>query len=78
MSIGLAQEAFDNKRYEEAASRYECIVGNYPDSYATLEALCMVGVSYYRVTDNPDYLHLYWSQVAECYPRTRWARAGGV
>jgi tetratricopeptide (TPR) repeat protein len=78
LNMGLAQEAFDNKRYEEAIQRYERIVGEYPGSYVAPEALYMVGVSRYRATDDGSYLGKYWDEVAERYPDSRWARAGDV
>lgn len=77
MSMGLAQEAFNNMRYEEALSRYEHIVEQYPDSYLAPEALYMVPVCRYRITDDGSQLE-GWSQVRERYPGTRWARAGEV
>jgi hypothetical protein len=78
LNIGLAQEAFDNKRYEEAAARYERIVSEYPNSFAAPEALYMVGVAKYRATDDGSYLDKYWDMVAERYPGSRWAKAGDV
>ena len=78
LHIGLAQEAFDNKRYEEAVARYEHIVNELPDSLDAPEALYMVGVAKYRATGDGSYLGIYWDQVAERYPGTRWAKAGDV
>lgn len=78
LSIGLAQEAFNNKRYEEAIKRYEKIVDDYPDATVAPEALYMVGVSKYRATDDGSYLGTYWDEVMERYPDSRWARAGDV
>ena len=78
LSMGLAQEAFDNMRYEEAVSRYEHIAEQYSDSYLAPEALYMVGVSRYRATNDPSNLEKYWDQVMELYPDSRWAKAGDV
>jgi hypothetical protein len=78
VSIGLAQEAFDSMRYEEAAARYEHIVSEYPKAFAAPEALYMVGVSKYRATDDGNYLDKYWEMVEERYPGSRWAKAGDV
>jgi hypothetical protein len=77
MAMGLAQEAFDNQRYEEAISRYEHIVEQYPDCYLAPEALYMVPVCRYRATGDPGHLQ-EWSEVIETYPESRWARAGDV
>lgn len=78
LAIGLAQEAFNNKRYDEATKLYEKIVEDCPDATVAPEALYMVGVSKYRSTDDPSHLEIYWDEVMERYPDSRWARAGDV
>jgi hypothetical protein len=78
LEIGLAQESFDNKRYEEAIKHYESIVANYSDSYLAPEALYMVGVSRYRATGDGNHLGVYWDEVMERFPESRWARAGDI
>jgi tetratricopeptide (TPR) repeat protein len=78
LEMGMALEAFQNKRYDEAVERYEHIYNEYPDSYLAPEALYMVGVSRYRATGDGSNLDKYWDQVIEEYPESRWARAGDV
>jgi hypothetical protein len=78
LNIGLAQEAFDNKRYEEAIERYERIYRDYPNSLVAPEAMYMTGVAKYRATDDGSHLGTYWDMVDEKYPNSRWAKAGQV
>ena len=78
LSIGIAQEAFDNKRYEEAATRYEDIYKHYPKSFVAAEAMYMTGVAKYRATEDGSHLGKYWDMVMERYPNSRWAKAGDI
>jgi len=78
LEMMLAQEAFDNQRYEEAIERYDRIVESFPDSFPAPEALYMAGVARYRATGDGSFLGKYWDQVIKRYPESRWARAGDV
>ena len=78
LMMGMAQVAFNLKRYEEAITLYERVVDEFPNSFAAPEALYMVGVSRYRATDDGSNLDTYWDQVMERYPGSRWAFAGDI
>ena len=78
LRMGLAQEALDNKRYEEAIGRFQSIVDDLPDSLAAPEAMYMAGVSRYRATDDPSHLGDAGEALAESYPNSEWAKAGEV
>jgi hypothetical protein len=78
MGMGLSQQAFNNKRYDEATGRYQTVVDRHPNAPVAPEALYMIGVCKYRSTDDGNYLTTYWDEVMERYPDSRWARAGDV
>ena len=78
LHLGLAREAFKQKNWSDAETKYREVVDRFPNSAAAPEAQYWTGVSQYQRTHDPAILKQTGKQLAEKYPTSIWTRKGSV
>jgi hypothetical protein len=73
LSLGVGKFLLNQKRFAEAAHRFEGVVGRHPGSAAAAAALYWLGVARYKEAKDPAQLRPSWERLAREYPGSEWA-----
>ena len=74
LSLGMGKYFLIEKKYAEAAERFEEVAERHADSDAAAEALYWAGVAHYKESKDPAQLKPSWKKLKETHPDSEWAR----
>jgi outer membrane protein assembly factor BamD (BamD/ComL family) len=78
LEMGLARVAFMNKKWDEAAERYDKIAEKYPDTSVAPEAIYWRSVSQYKATNDHAHLGRVATELQQKYKDSLWAKKASV
>lgn len=78
LEMGLARVAFMDKKWDEAAERYDKIAERYLDTSAAPEAIYWRGVSQFKATNDHVYLGQVATELQQKYKDNLWAKKASV
>lgn len=70
--LGLGKAAFQERRFDEAAQRFQSVADRHPDDSAAAEALSWAVVARYKGSGNAEDLEEGWAKLRERYPESEW------
>lgn len=74
MRLGLAKIEYDRGAFGKAAELLDRLLGVYPGSAASPEAIYVRGLSLFREKSEPVHLKRAYEQLKTEYPRSEWTR----
>lgn len=72
--LGIAKVHFDLNEFNDALSRLEKILSDFPKSGSAPEAIYLKGVCLYKDTKNPKGLKEAYEQLQAKYPESEWTK----
>jgi tetratricopeptide (TPR) repeat protein len=73
LSLGVGKFLLNEKRFAEAAGRFEGIISRHSGSAEAAEALYWLGVARYKEAKDPAQLRPSWDRLSREYPDSEWA-----
>lgn len=72
--LGIGKVYFDTDNFDEAVSRLENVLTDYPESDATPEAIFIRGVCLYKKNQNPKPLKAAYEKLQAEFPESEWTK----
>ena len=74
LSLGIAKSYFEADRFDEALAGLDQLLGEYPKSDSTPEAVYLRGVCRYKSTQDPKPLKEAYEQLKAQHPSSEWTK----
>jgi TolA-binding protein len=72
--LGMAKSYFETDRFDEALASLDKLLGEYPKSDSTPEAVYLRGVCRYKSTHDPKPLKAAYEQLEADHPASEWTK----
>ena len=72
--LGIAKSYFETDRFDEALAGIDKLLGEYPESDSTPEAVYLRGVCRYKSTNDPKPLKEAYEQLKTQHPSSEWTK----
>lgn len=74
LQLGKAKLYYDQDRLDKAASEFQLVIDQFPQSAAAEEAIFLLGVAGYKRTHQAGELKKAWEKLSRDYPHSEWTK----
>ncbi|MDH4101331.1 MAG: thioredoxin fold domain-containing protein [Nitrospirota bacterium] len=78
LTLAIGKEAFDGEKFDEAITKFNEVISNYPESELAAEAVYYKGVSGYKKGHDASELSRAYQLLHSKYPNTSWEKKASV